>query len=48
VGNLAENAQAYIFLMDYPNRRRVKIWGRAEIIEDDPALLERLLDPYCW
>ena len=45
MGNLAENDQAYIFLMDYPNRRRVKIWGRAEIIEDDPALLERLLDP---
>ena len=45
MGNLAENDQAYIFLMDYPNRRRVKIWGRAEIIEDDPALLERLLEP---
>lgn len=43
-GNLSENDQAYIFLMDYPNRRRVKIWGRAEVIEDDPRLLERLLD----
>ena len=41
-GNLAENDRAYIFLMDYPNRRRVKIWGRAEVRESDAALLERL------
>ena len=45
MGNLSENDQAYLFLMDYPNRRRVKIWGRAEVIEDDPAFLDRLLDP---
>ena len=45
MGNLSENDQAYLFLMDYPNRRRVKIWGRAEVIEDAPALLDRLLDP---
>ena len=44
-GNLAENGKAYIFLMDYPNRQRVKIWGRAEVVEDDPALLERLTEP---
>jgi len=44
VGNLAENDQAYLFLMDYPNRRRVKIWGRAEVIEDDPELLGRLAE----
>ena len=44
-GNLAENDRAYIFLMDYPNRRRFKLWGRARIVEDDPALLERLVDP---
>ncbi len=43
-GNLAENDQAFIFLMDYPNRRRIKIWGRAEVVEDDPALLEQLTD----
>ncbi len=35
VGNLDENDQAFIFLMDYPNRRRIKIWGRAHIIDDD-------------
>jgi len=44
MGNLSENDRAYIFLMDYPNRRRVKIWGRAEFVEDDSALLERLVD----
>lgn len=42
VGNLAENPKAYIFLMDYANRRRVKIWGEARIVEDDPALLSML------
>ena len=44
-GNLDENDKAYIFLMDYPNRRRIKIWGRARVMEDDPALLEKLLQP---
>ena len=44
-GNLSENDRAYIFLMDYPNRRRFKLWGHARIVEDDPALLERLADP---
>ena len=42
IGNLAENDRAHIFLMDYANRRRVKIWGRAEVVEDDAELLERL------
>ena len=42
LGNLAENVRAFIFLMDYANRRRVKLWGRAETIESDPALLSRL------
>ena len=43
VGNLAENPRAYIFAMDYINRRRVKIWGRARIVGDDPALLDRVM-----
>jgi uncharacterized protein len=41
-GNLADNPKAYIFVMDYPQRRRVKLWGRARVVEDDPALLARL------
>lgn len=42
IGNLAENSRAYLFLMDYANQRRVKIWGTAKIVEDDPELLARL------
>jgi predicted pyridoxine 5'-phosphate oxidase superfamily flavin-nucleotide-binding protein len=42
-GNLAENDQAFLFLMDYASRARVKIWGRARVVEDDPALVERLM-----
>ena len=44
LGNLAENDKAFIFLMDYPNQYRIKIWGTAEFIEDDPSLLERVTD----
>ncbi len=44
MGNLSENDRTFIFLMDYPNRRRIKIWGRAEVVEDDAGLLERLAD----
>ncbi len=45
LGNLSENDRAQLFLIDYANRRRVKVWGRARVIEDDPFLLERLADP---
>jgi predicted pyridoxine 5'-phosphate oxidase superfamily flavin-nucleotide-binding protein len=41
-GNLEENPRAMIFLMDYVNRRRVKIWGSARVVENDPQLLTRL------
>src|SRR5437899_10691877 len=33
-GNLADNDKAFIFLMDYAERRRIKIWGRARAVED--------------
>jgi hypothetical protein len=42
-GNLADNPKAHIFLIDYLNRRRIKIWGEARVIEDDPKLLEKLM-----
>src|ERR1700761_3911895 len=42
-GNLSENPKAHIFIMDYAHRRRVKIWGEARVIDDDPALLESLM-----
>lgn len=45
VGNLSGNAKAFLFLMDYRHRRRVKIWGRAEVMEGDAAWIERLRLP---
>ncbi|HEV7880838.1 pyridoxamine 5'-phosphate oxidase family protein [Bradyrhizobium sp.] len=42
-GNLAENPKAHIFSMDYAHRRRVKIWGEARVVDDDPALLKSLM-----
>jgi len=46
MGNLQDNDRAFIFLMDYPNRRRIKVWGLARCVEDDPALLMRLADEH--
>lgn len=47
LGNLSENNQAFIFLMDYARRQRIKLWGTARVVEDDPALEERLrVRPY--
>lgn len=45
LGNLSENPKAFLFLMDYVNRRRIKIWGTAQVAEDEPELLDRLRDP---
>ncbi len=45
VGNLDDNPKAFIFLMDFANRRRIKIWGRAEVVENDDALREKLHEP---
>ncbi len=45
LGNLSENPKAFIFLMDYARSRRIKLWGRARVVEDDPELLDRLSDP---
>lgn len=42
-GNLADNPKAYIFLIDYANRQRIKIWGTARIVGDDPALIASLM-----
>jgi hypothetical protein len=44
VGNLTENDRVSIFLIDYPNRRRIKIWGRAHVVDDDPDLMQSLSD----
>ena len=29
--------------MDYAHRRRVKLWGEARVVDDDPALLKSLM-----
>jgi predicted pyridoxine 5'-phosphate oxidase superfamily flavin-nucleotide-binding protein len=41
-GNLTENSKAFLFLMDYAHRRRIKIWGRARVTED-PQVIEELM-----
>lgn len=43
LGNLADNPKAHLFLIDYAQRRRVKIWGEARIVENDAGLVERLM-----
>ena len=42
-GNLSENPKAHIFLMDYENRQRVKVWGTAKVVEGDADLMSRLM-----
>ncbi|WP_404925479.1 pyridoxamine 5'-phosphate oxidase family protein [Mesorhizobium sp. ORM16] len=42
-GNLADNPQAFLFLIDYAHRRRVKIWGSARVVEGDAELMARLM-----
>src|SRR5436305_1112446 len=44
LGNLSENDRAYLFLIDFSRRQRIKLWGRAHVIENDDALVERLFD----
>jgi predicted pyridoxine 5'-phosphate oxidase superfamily flavin-nucleotide-binding protein len=42
-GNLTENPKAILFLIDYGARQRVKIWGEARVVEDDRALITKLM-----
>ena len=44
-GNLAENSRAFLFLIDYAERRRVKIWGTARVVEDDAKFVASLMPP---
>jgi len=43
LGNLAENPKAHLFLIDYAQRRRVKIWGEAHVVEGDAQLVQKLM-----
>jgi predicted pyridoxine 5'-phosphate oxidase superfamily flavin-nucleotide-binding protein len=41
-GNLADNPKVNLFLIDYRERRRIKVWGEARVVEDDAPLAARL------
>ena len=45
LSNLEGNDRACLFLLDFANRQRVKVWGRARVVENDPILMEKLVDP---
>jgi uncharacterized protein len=42
-GNLADNPKAYLFLIDYARRQRIKLWGEARVIEGDAELTAKLM-----
>ncbi|MGN6463234.1 MAG: pyridoxamine 5'-phosphate oxidase family protein [Pseudolabrys sp.] len=44
LGNLSESDRAFLFLLDFARRQRVKLWGRARVVDNDPDLLARLVD----
>jgi len=45
LGHLKENDRAHIFILHFATRQRVKLWGRARVVEGDLELMERLVDP---
>ena len=45
ISNLERNDRAFLFLLDFANRQRIKVWGRARVLENDPKLMERLVEP---
>src|SRR6187551_2040131 len=44
LANLSENDRAFLFLLDPARRQRIKLWGRARVIENDSTLVEKLFD----
>ncbi|TPK81411.1 pyridoxamine 5'-phosphate oxidase family protein [Mesorhizobium sp. B2-4-17] len=42
-GNLADNPRAFLFLIDYMLRQRIKVWGTARVVENDAELTARLM-----
>ena len=44
-GNLDGNDRVHLFFMDYAHSRRIKLWGRARMVDDDPDLVGRLVVP---
>lgn len=45
LGHLRENDRAHIFIPHFATQQRVKLWGRARVVEGDVELMERLVDP---
>jgi predicted pyridoxine 5'-phosphate oxidase superfamily flavin-nucleotide-binding protein len=45
ISNLEGNDRAFLFLLDFANRQRIKLWGRARVVENDPELMARLVEP---
>ncbi|MBV8394488.1 MAG: pyridoxamine 5'-phosphate oxidase family protein [Alphaproteobacteria bacterium] len=45
LGHLKENDRAHIFILHFATQQRVKLWGRARVVENDAELMERLVDP---
>jgi uncharacterized protein len=47
VGNVATNNRVSLFLMDYPQRTRLKILGHARVVDarEQPALADTLAEP---
>jgi len=44
LGNLSENDRAFLFLIDFSRRQRIKLWGGARVVENDDALVQKLFD----
>lgn len=44
LANLSENDRAFLFLLDPARKQRIKLWGPARVVENDPALVEKLFD----
>ncbi|CAN5915938.1 pyridoxamine 5'-phosphate oxidase family protein [soil metagenome] len=45
LGHLKENDRAHLFILHFPTRQRLKLWGRARVVEGDIEMMERLVDP---
>ena len=45
LGHLKENDRAHIFIPHFATQQRLKLWGRARVVEGDVELMERLVDP---
>jgi uncharacterized protein len=44
LANLSENDRAFLFLLDPARKQRIKLWGRAQMVEGDSALIAKLFD----